>query len=194
MTSDMNRKEFLKRTGLGAAAAAALPAFVTTEAALGQDGHGTGTRVYDFVSFSQAGGTHQVAQPRIGMRGCGTFDETAQTVSGGGSFVFFDNALPVPKPLILAGRWRATTFEGYDTKGLPTYGNIQPAILEILADVEGIGSGLKMELICNVGPAGLMTGEEEGWKLFGTPYGDFVPLNPVLGITHLSARGFSIPA
>ena len=193
MTSDMNRKEFLRRTGLGAAAAATLPAFLATDAALGQHGHGGGARVYDFVSFSQAGPTHGIAQPRIGMRGCGPFSETEGTVSGGGTFVFFDNALPVPKPLILTGRWQPTTFVGYDMKGLPNYGTIQPAILEILVDVEGIGSGLTMELICNVGPAGLMTGEEEGWKLFGTPYGDFVPLSPPVGITHLSAPGATTP-
>src|SRR6266540_2651343 len=158
MSGDMNRKDFLTRTAVGAAAAAALPAFLATEGAFGQGRHTS--RVYDFVSFSQAGATPHIAQPRMGMRGCGSFDETEQTVAGGGSFVFFDNALPVPKPLILAGRWRATTFVGYDTKGLPAYGNIQPAILEVLADLQGIGSGLKMELIFNVGPAGLMSGEE----------------------------------
>ena len=191
MTSDMNRKDFLKRAGV-VAGAASLPSLLTTEAAFGQ-GHHT-SRVYDFVSFSQAGPTPHIAQPRIGMRGCGTFDETQKSVNGGGSFVFFDNALPVPKPLITFGRWRATTFVDYTTKGLSSYGNIQPGILTILADVENIGSGLTMEIVCNVGPAGLLTGEEEGWSLFGTPYGDFKPLSPPVGITHLSVQGFSIPA
>ena len=192
MSGDMDRKGFLTRAGL-VAGAASLPGLLMAEAAFGQHGHGT-SRVYDFVSFSQAPASGHIAQPRIGMRGCGTFDETTKSVNGGGSFVFFDNAQPVPKPLILFGRWRAATFVNYNTKGLPSYGNIQPAILEILADVEGIGSGLTMEVVCNVGPAGLATGEEEGWQLHGTPYGDFMPLGPPVGISHLSAPGFSIPA
>ena len=192
MTSDLDRKGFLKRAGL-VAGAASLPSLLTAETAFGEHGHGTG-RIYDFVSFSQAPTSGHVAQPRIGMRGCGNFDETTQRVDGGGSFFLFDNALPVPKPLILFGRWRATTFVGYDTKGLPSYGPVQPGILELLADVEGLGSGLSMEIVCNVGPGGLLTGEEEGWQLRGTPYGDFMPLSPPVGITHLSARGFGIPA
>ena len=128
------------------------------------------------------------------MRGCGNFDEKARTVDGGGSHFLTDTVAPVPQPLILFGRWSAVAFVGYDTKGLPPYGFIQPAILEIRADVEGIGQDLRMEIICNVGGAGLSTGEEEGWKLFGTPYGDFAPLVPPIGISHLSTPGFSIPA
>ncbi len=192
MSGDMDRKGFLTRAGL-VAGAASVPGLLTAEAAFGQHGHGT-SRIYDFVSFSQAPASGHIAQPRIGMRGCGNFDETAKRVDGGGSFFFFDNAQPVPKPLIVFGRWRATTFVSYDTKGLASYGPVQPGILELLADLEGFGSGLTLEVICNVGPAGLSTGEEEGWQLRGTPYGDFMPLDPPLGITHLSAPGFSIPA
>jgi hypothetical protein len=196
MRDHMDRKDFIKVAGV-AGAAASLPTLFAGEEAFGAARqHGPGTRVYDFVSFSRAPATHRIAQPQIGMRGCGTFDEKARTVTGGGSYVFFDNASPVPKPLILFGRWRAVSFVGYDTKGLQSYGNIQPAVLEIRADVEGIGAGLRMEIICNVGALGPQgsTGEEEGWKLFGTSYGDFVPLVPPLGISHLSTPGFSIPA
>lgn len=54
-------------------------------------------------------------------------------------------------------------------------------------------SGLTLELICNVGAVPLLTGEDEGWKLLDTPaYGSFVPLSPVVGITHLSIQGVSI--
>jgi hypothetical protein len=187
---EIDRKEFVKKAAVGTAAAASLPALFASEA-FAQVGHGTG-RVYTFVSFSQAPPAGHIAQPRIGMRGCGNFDETLRVASGGGSYVFFDNAKPVPKPLIRAGSWHVTQFVSYDTKGLPSYGNIQPGILTVLADVEGIGSGLELELVCNVGPAGLMTGEEEGWSLSGTPYGKFSQLSPPVGITHLSTRGFVI--
>jgi hypothetical protein len=190
--NEIDRKDFLKKAGAGTIAAATIPAVLASEA-FAQVGHGAG-RVYTFVSFSQAPPSGHIAKPRIGMRGCGNFDETLQTVTGGGSYVFFDDAQPVPKPLIRAGSWRATQFVSYDTKGLPAYGGIQPGILTMLANVEGIGSALELEIVCNVGPAGLTTGEEEGWFLSGTPYGKFSPLSPPLGITHLSTRGFSINA
>jgi hypothetical protein len=190
VNNQIDRKAFVKKAGVGAVAAASIPALFASEA-FAQAGHGAG-RVYTFVSFSQAPPSGHIAQPRIGMRGCGNFDEILRTASGGGSYVFFDNAKPVPKPLIRAGSWRVTQFVSYDTKGLPSYGGIQPGILTVLADVEGIGSGLELEIVCNVGPAGLMTGEEEGWFLSGTPYGKFSALSPPVGITHLSTRGFTI--
>src|SRR5229473_554174 len=108
-------------------------------------------------------------------------------------FVSFSQAKPTPKPLITSGFWEPTGFVRYDTKGLASFGKIQPAILTVLADFEGIGSGLTLELICNVGAVPLLTGEDEGWKLLDTPaYGTFVPLSPIVGITHLSVRGVSI--
>jgi hypothetical protein len=107
-----------------------------------------------------------------------------------------------PKPLLASGRWTPTQFRSYDTKGLSHYGNIQPAILEMLADLEGIGSDLTLRLICNVGAAGAggMTGEPEGWKLSGTPYGTFAPIifsvvgdgTVPFGITHLSVEGVTV--
>jgi hypothetical protein len=95
---------------------------------------------------------------------------------------------------LTSGFWHPTEFVSYDTKGLGSYGIIQPAILTVLADFPGIGSGLTLEVICNVGAVPLLTGEDEGWKLLATPaYGDFVPLGPpVVGITHLSVQGVSI--
>ncbi len=110
------------------------------------------------------------------------------------SFNLFDQASPIPKTLIASGFWEPTTFVSYDTKGLGSYGTIQPAILTVLADFPGIGSGLTLELICNSGAGGLSTGQPEGWKLLDTPtYGSFVPLSPVgVGITHLSIQGISI--
>ena len=96
--------------------------------------------------------------------------------------------------MIAFGSWRATTFVNYDTKGLPTYAVTQPAILELLADVQGLGSGLTLEVICNVGAAGAagQTGEEEGWTLMGTPYGNFMQQSPPMGLSYLSIPGFSI--
>lgn len=78
---------------------------------------------------------------------------------------------------------------GYDTKGVGPYGMIQPAILTLRGDFDNLAEGATLEAVCNVGPAGLSTGEEEGWVLEGTPYGTFMPLSPIIGITHLSVAG-----
>jgi hypothetical protein len=190
MKKQIPRRTILKAAGLGSVAAASFPALLPSLNARAQTLN-NGHRVYVFVSFSQAPLTSSGVLPRIGMRGAGTFDPNARWVKGGGSFVLFDNAKPTPKPLIASGFWEPTGFVSYDTKGLASYGTIQPAILTLLADVEGIGSGLTMEVICNVGAIPLLTGEDEGWKLLATPaYGDFVPAG--VGISHLSLEGVSI--
>ena len=44
-----------------------------------------------------------------------------------------------PKTLIASSFWEATTFVSYDTKGLSSYGTIQPGILTVLADLQEIG-------------------------------------------------------
>ncbi len=192
MKKQIPRRTFLKAAGLGSVAAASLPALVPSLNALAASPH-NGHRVYVFVSFSQALVTISGVLPRIGMQGCGTFDPDARWVKGGGSFVLFDQASGTPKPLLASGFWEPTKFVSYDTKGLGSFGTIQPAILTVLADVQGIGSGLTLELICNVGAVPLLTGQPEGWKLLDTPaYGTFKPLSPGVGITHLSIQGISI--
>ncbi len=177
---------------LGSAGAASLPALLPNLNALAGSPN-NGHRVYVFVSFSLATLTSSGVLPRIGMQVCGTFDPDAGWVKGGGSFVLFDQKHAQPRPLIASGFWEPTGFVSYDTKGLGSYGTIQPAILTILADVQGIGSGLTMEVICNVGAIPLLTGEDEGWKLLDTPaYGSFEPPSPGVGISHLSIQGVSI--
>jgi hypothetical protein len=187
----MNRKAFLAKAGAGTAAAASLPALLSAQAAFA--GPSNGHRVYTFVSFSQAPASGAVL-PRIGARGSGTFDPDAGWVKGGGTFVLFDQNTPVPKKILASGNWDPTEIVDYDTKGLGSYAGIQPAILTVKADWAGIGTGLTMELVCNVGPAGLSTGEEEGWFLEDTSFGDFTPVvisGTPLGITHLSVAGVS---
>jgi len=192
MKERIRRRTFVKALGVGSVAAASLPALLPNLSALAREQE-NGHRVYIFVSFSQAPMTNTGVVPRIGMQGAGTFDPDARWVKGGGTFVLFDQASSIPKTLITSGFWEPKEFVSYDTKGLGSYGTIRPAMLTVLADVEGIGSGLTLELICNVGAVPLLTGEDEGWKLLDTPtYGSFVPLSPAVGITHLSVLGVSI--
>jgi hypothetical protein len=192
----IDRRTFVKTAAAGSVAAAALP-LLGTSIALAGEGHDDdgGSRVYVFVSFSQAPTGLGLTAPRIGMQGAGTFRPATGRVNGGGSYVLADNAVPVPRPVVAAGRWKARKFVSYDTKGLAAYGTIQPGILVMTADFEGLGKGLTLTVVCNVGaqgPAGF-TGEEEGWDLDGTPYGKFEPVSPVVvGISHLSIKGFRI--
>ena len=59
------------------------------------------------------------------------------------------------------------------------------------ADVEGIGSGLTLRVVCNVAAAGASTGEEAGWEMDTPLYGTFFQTG--IGISHLSIEGFAIP-
>lgn len=184
----ITRRQILK----GAGAAGVLGALGAPVAALAEEDQ-DGNRIYIFVAFSQAPPALGLAKPRIGLSGAGTFNPSAQRVNGGGNYVLFDAMVSNPKPLVASGGWKAERFVSYDTKGLGSYGTIQPGILVMTADVDGIGEDLTLRLICNVGAVPLLTGEDEGWVLSGTAYGTFHPLSPsLIGITHLSVEGFRI--
>jgi len=197
MDKRIDRRTFVKTAAAGSVAAAGLPLFGTSVAlARDENDGGDGHRIFVFVSFSQAPTrTSSPMMPRIGMQGAGTFKPAARHVHGGGSYVLSDQAVSVPRPVVASGRWMAREFVSYHTMGLQPYGTIQPGILEMKVDVEGIGDGLTLAVVCNVGaqgPAG-STGEEEGWELRDTPaYGTFHQLSPAVGISHLSIEGFTI--
>ena len=186
MATKLNRASLLKQAGVGTGALA-FPGLFAADA-LAQAS--ATSRIAVWVAFSQAPMSGTV-QPRVGMVGAVTFDPDKKTVAGGGSYVVFDQASPVPKTILASGKWTAKTFLSYDQKGLGSYDQIQPGILELQGDFDNLGTGLTLRTVCNVGPAGLMTGEPEGYVLKGTKYGDFAPLNPVVGITHLSVAGYT---
>ncbi len=183
----VTRRQILK----GAGAAGVLGALGVPATAFAEDDE-DGSRIYIFVSFSQAPAALGPTMPRIGMQGAGSFKPADKEVNGGGSYVLFDFAKPNPKPLVATGRWKARRFVSYDKRNLGSYGTIQPGILEMKADVEGIGKNLTLAVVCNVGAVPLNTGEEEGWELSGTPYGTFKQLSPPLGLSRLSVEGFRI--
>ncbi len=167
-----------------------------------------GERVFTFVSFSQAAPLADGTVARDGMQGSGKFDVEAAEVEGGGSFVVFNQAAAgVPKPILLSGTWKATTFVSYtntNAAGVPfgSYDHIQAAILVLLVDLHlddgTVISGATLTLICNIGAAGASTGQAEGYKLTipGTPFGEFTPVlvpnaaggTTPFGITHLSTE------
>jgi len=193
MDKRIDRRTFVKTAAAGSVAAASLP-LLGPSAFASESDDGGGHRIFVFVSFSQAPTrTSSPTMPRIGMTGAGTFKPAARHVNGGGSYVLSDQAVSVPRPLVVTGRWMAREFVSYTTKNLASYGTIQPGILKMIADVEGIGQGLTLVVVCNVGaqgPAG-STGEDEGWELDDTPaYGTFRQTG--VGISHMSVEGFTI--
>ena len=196
----INRRQVLKGVGaIGVVGALGIP---TTVFADDDDDHGREARVFTFVSFSQAPTVVGGVQHRIAMQGHGHFRAEAGNgkVSGRGSYVNVDQASPIPKTLLSFGKWEAEELLSYDTKGLSSYGNIQPSILTIRATLLPQGAeeivGVTLELICNVGALGAAgsTGVAEGFNLTipGAPEGTYVPLSPaIIGITHISTPGGS---
>jgi hypothetical protein len=188
----MDRRTFLKRAGLGAVALGsasgfALPALAEEEL----EGEGGERRQATFVALSQ-GPTIGGIQHRIVMNGKIIFNAERGRAVGGGSLTHFDNAPPVPKPIIASGLWKTVEFLDYDTLDLPPYGVIQASILDV-GIVAGAGEeqiSAQLRVVCNVGPGGISTGEPEGFVLDvpESPFGPlrFEPLHPEVGLTHIS--------
>ncbi len=189
----MDRRNFIKTAGAGALGVASLSWLAAAKDVFAASGN---QHVYVFVSFSQVPAAINGVLHRVGMQGAGTFDPAARWVKGGGSFVHFDQNASLPKPLIATGFWEPTDFVSYDTRGLGSYGTIQPGILTMKIDLQPIGGAVHhdvtLELVCNVGAVPLLTGEEEGWNMEVPGFATFHPLNPPLGITHLSIGGVAI--
>src|SRR5712691_9450160 len=103
MDKRIDRRTFVKTAAAGSIAAASLPLFGTSVGFAGDDDDdGDGNRIFVFVSFSQAPTrTSSPTMPRIGMTGAGTFKPSARHVNGGGSYVLSDQAVSVPRPLVL---------------------------------------------------------------------------------------------
>src|SRR5712692_1107759 len=189
----INRKGFLKTAGLGSLAAMAGLGPLATAARADDEDEDEGNRVYTFVAFSQAGTVGGVVH-RIAMQGAGRFSPEESEVAGGGSFVHFDNAPPVPKPILDSGRWQPTKFLSYQRLSPPgIYGHIEAGILEMQVSLRldngSVVSGAILRLICNIGAAGFSTGEPEGYKLTipGAAFGTFAPIIQAL------AAGGTIP-
>lgn len=185
----MKRRDLIK-AGVGSAALASLSAVWDARPSHAQGS--TERRRGTFVAFSDAATIEGVAH-RIVMEGAVEFKvgPGQPKVSGGGTFVHFDNASATPKTIIAYGIWGSTKFVNYIT-GFGTYGRIEASILDVLIDLFPSGapvvSDVPFRLICNIGVAGITTGEPEGFRLTipGAPFGTFNPLVPALGLTFIS--------
>ncbi|MGH2546392.1 MAG: twin-arginine translocation signal domain-containing protein, partial [Actinomycetota bacterium] len=152
--SPMDRREFLKRASVTPVALASLPLLSGGIAEASEDGH-----KFRFVALSRGATTPDGVQHVIAMNGNGRILE--DDVRGRGSFVHFDNAptAPIPKPIIFTGIWGAGRLLSFTTIG--SWGRFLAGILEMTVKlVPDGGSPVKgtMTVVCNLAPAGLLTG------------------------------------
>jgi len=144
-------------------------------------------------------------KPLLVLSGNGSF--TSGWVKGGGSYTYADVATEIPKTILSTGTWKATeVLKWTPSEGGATYGPIRPGVLDLRIDLmpeQGpVIKGATLRINCNVGLAGIKnkdpdTGEdlaEAFWLTipatasFGptSSVGQFVPKDPILGITSIT--------
>ncbi len=184
----MKRREFFKKAGVGSAALACLPTFGHTLARPARPDDDEDKRTgFHFVSNSRTaivGGVRHTAQ----FNGDGRI--THSEVEGGGVFNIYVDTSPVPKTIEASGTWKAKSLTSFTLIG--SYGANAAGILQMDVHLVANGGSVvegKLRVVCNIGAAGLNTGEEEGFVLDipGTPFtaggmfGPFEPFTPVPG-------------
>jgi hypothetical protein len=192
------KKQAFNRAAIGLTALAVLLLLVNALSVprLGSTGSpqsNGGVREFRFVSFSQAPAADDGSIPRMAMTGSGTFSPDRGEVQAVGQYTRNNAADAVPRPALDFGTWQATDIVSFDLTPDGTYGRITSSILvlriRLFSDVvvDGSVSTATLRLICNIGDAGITTGEAEGFRLVidDTSFGEFKPLTPVVGITHI---------
>jgi len=180
--SGIERREFLKRAGAGSAGLAAFPALA--DAAWAHDERDHRRRRYYFQAVSGQAATITGGEAII-MSGCGSFGR--RSVRGGGEFVHFNGTTIPSSDFIATGSWRATrflSFEEIGTWGVGVAGILEMLIKLIPCDGPAI-RGATLKIVCNIGPAGLVTDpfQQEGFTLTVAGLAPFSPFTPNLGLT-----------
>ena len=202
------RREFLTKAGLGSLVLTSLSEFMTySPSALAQTGE---VLYYHLATHSFSGptpGTPAAPQDRLMFYGQGTFSRSSVTGGGAWNHVKFPGSNP-PKgspalPIVAAGAWQAKQHISFNEIG--RFGVLVAGVAEMVVDLlrtmpsPATIRGARLKLICNIGFAGLDTGQPEGIALSiaGTPFftgetpGPFVPVVPMLGLTAFSKVALS---
>jgi hypothetical protein len=177
----IDRRELFKRAGVGSAALASIPALAGTAWA-DDDDDDTRRRFY-FQALSGQGAAINLGDTII-MSGCGSFGH--RSVRGGGEFVHFEGTdLPAVPDIVATGSWRATRFVSFSEVG--TFGVGVSGILEmqikLLPCDRPVVRGATLVVVCNIGPARLMTGQPEGFVLTVPGMAPFRQFHPEAGLT-----------
>jgi hypothetical protein len=96
-----------------------------------------------------------------------------------------------PFPIVATGHWRTRRLRSFERAG--TYGTLIAGIARWRAAFRVVSPfsasvPAEMKMVCNIGPAGISTGELEGVEVEG-PDETFVQFDPPLGLT-VFTRGF----
>ncbi|MGH2767148.1 MAG: twin-arginine translocation signal domain-containing protein [Actinomycetota bacterium] len=181
----MDRREFLKRAGIGSIG---LGTLAVTPAALAGFRKGDGHQHFSLVALSSTSASEATNHVMI-LEGAGSFKAKTGHVNrtGGGNFVHVEDFPSPGSGPLASGKWNPTSFVSYDA-GPPfgDYGRIRASILVVKVvlrpDAGGSLAGT-LQIACNVGFADIQTGEPEGFKL-SVPGFNFD--TPFLGLTHIS--------
>lgn len=184
----MNRREFLKKAGVGSLAVASFPALAEALAGIDKaSAHGLRRTEFFFVTVSFA------APPdAIILNGAGWF--SSHFVHGEGSFTHFRTEGSPPLLIVGTGTWRAHRLLSFTPTSPPSFGSHVGGVLEMLVKLFPAGgppiSGVTMKVVCNIPPGGMSTGQDEGVTLTvpGAPFGAFVPSVPPIGATAFTRR------
>jgi hypothetical protein len=184
----MDRRQFVKHAGLGSLGLGALAA---SPVALAGFRKGDGHQHFSLVALSGTSAAETGEDHVLVLEGAGSFKVKNGQVDreGGGNFVHvrFEPAFPQGQQLVASGKWEVTGFVSY-TGGLPDYGRVRPSILVVTVvlhpDAGGSFEGT-LQVICNVGFAGISTGQPEGFRL-NLPGAGINFDTPLVGLTHIS--------
>jgi len=176
----MDRRDFLKKAGIGSAALASLPIVAEGLASPAWAGEGDeGDTRFRFVVVSKlTSGPDLVA-----INGNGKFG--ASGIRGNGAFTHFIPGGTPPFPIVATGFFRATKLISFESIG--TYGVLEAGILEMEASVRVTAPDpakvpATLTVVCNIGPGGLFTPHHEGVTIEVEGF-KFEPLEPELGLT-----------
>jgi hypothetical protein len=184
----MDRRQFVKHAGIGTLGLGALAA---SPVALAGSRKGDGHQHFSLVSLSGTSAAEAGFDHVMLIEGAASFKAKTGHVDheGGGNFghIRFTPAFPMGQELIAGGTWEPTGFVSY-TSTLPDYGRVRPSVIVVTVALHpDSGGSIEGTLLvaCNVGFAGLLTGQPEGFKLNLPGLGlDFD--TPLAGLTHIS--------
>jgi hypothetical protein len=184
----MDRRQFVKRAGVGTLA---LGGLAVTPTAMAGYRKGDGHQHFSLVSLSGTSAAEAGFDHVLLLEGAGSFKAKTGQVDreGGGNFnhITFTPAFPMGQELLASGKWEPTGFVSY-TSTLPDYGRVRPSVVVVTVVLNPDGGGSfegTLQVACNVGFAALLTGQPEGFKLDLPGLG----LNfdtPLAGLTHIS--------
>jgi hypothetical protein len=184
----MDRRQFVKHAGIGTLGLGALAASPVAVAGYRK---GDGHQHFSLVSLSGTSAAEVGSDNVMLLEGAASFKAKTGQVDreGGGNFnhIRFTPAFPAGQQLLASGTWEPTGFVSY-TSTLPDYGRVRPSIVVVTVALHPDGGGSfegTLLVACNVGFAGLLTGQPEGFKL-NLPGRGLNFDTPLVGLTHIS--------